>query len=112
MPNPTEALKPCPAGHVDTRVVGGPGTAGGPKYWAGCVDCNWRAWGDTPEEAIDAWNSRLDQERERLRDLLRRVEPHLDAIVCYASTMGEHEPNRIAHDVRATLNSEVSHGRE
>ena len=35
--------------------------------------------------------------------LLRRVEPHLDAIICYASTMGEHEPNRIAFDIRAAL---------
>lgn len=35
--------------------------------------------------------------------LLRRIEPHLDAIICYASTMGEHEPNRIAHDVRAAI---------
>jgi hypothetical protein len=42
-------------------------------------------------------------EIERLRDILRRVEPHLDAIVCYASTMGEHEPNRIARDVRDAL---------
>ena len=35
--------------------------------------------------------------------VLTRLEPHLDAIVCYASTMGEHEPNRIAHDIRALL---------
>lgn len=40
---------------------------------------------------------------EPLLDLLRRIEPHLDAIVCYASTMNEHEPNRIAVDVRAAL---------
>lgn len=36
-------------------------------------------------------------------ELLRRIEPHLDSIICYASTMGEHEPNRLAHDVRTTL---------
>jgi thiamine pyrophosphate-dependent acetolactate synthase large subunit-like protein len=42
---------------------------------------------------------------EKLESLLRRIEPHLDAIVCYASDMGEHEPNRIAFDVRQTLGS-------
>ena len=36
-------------------------------------------------------------------EALKRVEPHLDAIVCFASTMDEHEPNRIAHDVRTIL---------
>lgn len=35
--------------------------------------------------------------------LLRRIEPHIDAIVCYASTMGEYEPNRLAVDVRNFL---------
>lgn len=42
-------------------------------------------------------------ENERLRSALERVEPYVDAIVCYASTMDEHEPNRIAFDVRAAL---------
>jgi hypothetical protein len=36
-----------------------------------------------------------------LEGLVGRIEPHVDAIVCYASSMGEHEPNRIAHEVRA-----------
>jgi len=36
-------------------------------------------------------------------DLLRRIEPHIDAIVCYASTMDEHEPNRLAVDLRDLL---------
>lgn len=38
-----------------------------------------------------------------LAKLLVRLEPHLDAIVCYASTMGEYEPNAIAADVRGWL---------
>ena len=38
-----------------------------------------------------------------LAKLLARLEPHLDAIICYASTMGEHEPNAIAADVRGLL---------
>lgn len=38
---------------------------------------------------------------EEARSVLSRLEPHLDAIVCYASTMDEHEPNRIAFDARA-----------
>src|SRR3569623_2337087 len=41
-------------------------------------------------------------------DLLRRIEPHIDSIVCYASTMGEHEPNRLAHDLRAALSKATS----
>ena len=38
-----------------------------------------------------------------LVEAARAVEPHLDAIVCYASTMDEHEPNRIAYNLRAAL---------
>jgi hypothetical protein len=38
-----------------------------------------------------------------MREALEAVEPYLDAIVCYASTMDEHEPNRIAHKVRTAL---------
>lgn len=49
----------------------------------------------------------LDEEREaRLAEaveVMRRVEPYLDAIICYASTMDEHEPNRIAAEFRAFL---------
>lgn len=41
----------------------------------------------------------LDQLAEALRDLER----YSDGIVCYASTMGEHEPNRIVHAARAAL---------
>jgi hypothetical protein len=56
---------------------------------------------DGPEAAdrIEALQTRL----ERYRALLISVEPHLDAIVCYASTMGEHKPNRIANDIRKAL---------
>ena len=36
---------------------------------------------------------------------LEAVDPYLDAIVCYASTMAEHEPNRIAAEYRAALAS-------
>lgn len=52
-------MLPCPGCARDrTRVVGGPGTSGGPRYWAGCDHCNWRAWGDTEAKAIEAWNTR------------------------------------------------------
>lgn len=37
------------------------------------------------------------------RAALREVEPYLDAIICYASTQGEHHPNKIAADIRAAL---------
>lgn len=45
-------------------------------------------------------------EIERLRAALREIEPYLDAIPCYASTMDEHAPNRIAATVRAALHIE------
>ncbi len=50
------------------------------------------------------WEKLWAEQSERadeLENLICRIEPHIDAIVCYASTMGEHEPNRIAHEVRA-----------
>lgn len=43
---------------------------------------------------------------EAIPDLLaacEAVEPFLDAIVCYASAMNEHDPNRIAVAVRAAV---------
>ena len=38
-----------------------------------------------------------------LVDALRALEPYLDAIVCYASSMDEHEPNRLAFNARQAL---------
>ena len=43
---------------------------------------------------------KLHTENSALRDVMYRVEPYLDAIICYASSMDEHEPNRIAYDFR------------
>ena len=59
-------LEPCPhCGSDSCRVIGGPGTRGGPKYWAGCDHCNGRAWGDSQSEAIAAWNRRSSSAAER-----------------------------------------------
>lgn len=38
-----------------------------------------------------------------LAKLLARIEPHLGAIICYASTTDEHEPNAIAADIHGWL---------
>ena len=48
----------------------------------------------------------LGSRAERYRAALREVEPYLDAIICYASTQGEHHPNKIAADIRAALAKE------
>lgn len=37
--------------------------------------------------------------------LLRELRPHLDKLVCYASTPGEYEPNRIVKDVEEFLDA-------
>lgn len=38
-----------------------------------------------------------------LVDAAEKLEPYLDAIICYASTMDEHEPNRIANSFRNAI---------
>jgi hypothetical protein len=42
---------------------------------------------------------------DALVEALAGLEPHLDAIICYASTMSEHEPNRLAFNARRALAS-------
>lgn len=54
------------------------------------------------EAAIEGqsyWQARA----ERAEQILRRIEPHIDAIVCYASSTDEHEPNKLAVDLRSVL---------
>lgn len=49
---------------------------------------------------------------QRLEALLREINPYLDAVVCYASTINEHEPNRIVKEIRELLapDCDVCHG--
>lgn len=63
---------------------------------------------DELEAAITAWNTRpreaeLEAEVGRLRAWLSALEPHLDAVICYASDMDEHPPNRVVAEVRAYI---------
>ncbi len=46
---------------------------------------------------------RLRASHDALLEALEGLDPHIDAIVCYASNMGEHEPNRLAHNARAAI---------
>jgi hypothetical protein len=48
-------------------------------------------------------NARLIAAAPKLLATAEKLEPYLDAIVCYASDMGEHEPNRIAFEFRQAL---------
>ena len=50
-----------------------------------------------------ALNRTHPPEYARLIEAARKVEPFLDAIICYASTMDEHAPNKIVHEFRAAL---------
>lgn len=68
----SEGLKPCPfCGGESCRVIGGPGTKGGPQFWAGCDYCNGRAWGDTHAEAVAAWNRRPLLSSPRVEEVRR-----------------------------------------
>jgi hypothetical protein len=40
---------------------------------------------------------------EKLEQLLRDIEPYLDSIICYASTITEHPPNGLPARVRDAL---------
>ena len=66
------------------------------------------AWAEYERVWASAWASAYIATRKRaaapdLPALLKRIEPHIDAIVCYASTRDEHEPNKLAVDLRAAL---------
>lgn len=53
----------------------------------------------------DAADLSLMVSAPELLEALEGIEPHLDAIICYASTTGEHEPNLLAANVRAAIKS-------
>lgn len=61
-----------------------------------------KAWAALILELVTALRA-LKAENEQQSNLLKRIEPHIDAIVCYASTMKEHEPNGLALDLHAAL---------
>lgn len=58
---------------------------------------------DPHKHATDWANARLIAAAPRLYRALASLEPYLDAIVCYASDMGEHEPNALVFEARAAL---------
>jgi len=41
-------------------------------------------------------DARLTAENERLRAAIKELEPYTDAIICYASTITQHDGNRVA----------------
>ena len=53
------------------------------------------------EEA--AANARLIAAAPSLLSALQALDPFMDAIVCYASTLEEHEPNRLVMEARAAI---------
>lgn len=57
------------------------------------------------QEAADLRKALLDEQllSIALREALKGLEPHFDAIACYASSMDEHEPNRLVFNARAAI---------
>jgi hypothetical protein len=66
----------------------------------GCAGCGIAA--NVADNAADLIE-RLLAHAERAEAALREVEPYLDAIICYASTITEHEGNQVAALVCAAL---------
>ena len=59
---------------------------------------------DSEREANAILTDELAEQADRIRQLeeaLADLEPFLDAIICFASSQGEYEPNRIAAKARA-----------
>ena len=55
---------------------------------------------------VDAYRAKIrivEAERDRAREALREIEPYLDSLICYASTINEHLPNGFPAKVRAAL---------
>lgn len=67
-------------------------------------------WGGlVPSKAERAQEAREERVRQRLAaaqrvaEALRSLNRYSDGLICYASTMGEHEPNRIVHEAEQAL---------
>jgi len=50
-------------------------------------------------------------DKDKLIAAASAIEPYLDAIICYASTQVEHEPNRLAAEFRAALEASKQEAR-
>ncbi len=57
----------------------------------------------TTSPAIYDRITKLELEAMRLREALMAVRPYLGAIICYASTIDEHDGNRVAVLVERAL---------
>lgn len=72
--------------------------------WVGDCGIEANLFRQSARAAIEATNVECLQSLvEEATAILRGLEPYLDAVICYASTMDEHEPNRLAANVRAFL---------
>lgn len=64
MPQISEQLKPCPAGHPAEHDSDGLG-----NFQIICTKCSWScSWFDTMEEAIEAWNLRATPEQPQAQE--------------------------------------------
>ena len=79
-----KTLLPCPGcGESSTRVIGGPGTKGGPQHWAGCDRCHWRTWGATEDEAIAHGTDAPPPIRSHPQGMLRHIVGYAMAILLW-----------------------------
>lgn len=88
---------------LDTGMVERVAKAICDEEWSGT-----QPWGRKPESFHERYRATARAALEaaqapRVLAALIALEPYLDAIVCYASTMDEHEPNRLAVDARKAI---------
>ena len=75
-----------------------------------------QTYANSPDNRDVAWGHKLQDRAAAVKWIMERagvsadllsaleaLEPYLDAIVCYASTMDEHEPNRLVFNARSAI---------
>jgi len=76
---------------------------GCPVCHGDCASANPPVLGCPMRLAQEALQSTPPTAVARVIEAARELEPHLDGLICYASTTSEHEPNRLVLNLRKAL---------